>query len=71
MKSLNGRRSSFEPLEDRNLLAGDVYATAPIADVRQLATMYSPRQLSESDLRLALLTHKLLLRQEETTSIEP
>jgi len=30
----------FELLEDRCLLAGDIYTTAPIADIRQLAAIF-------------------------------
>jgi hypothetical protein len=41
MRSKNFRYPSFELLEDRRLLAGDIHATAPIADVHQLAAMFS------------------------------
>lgn len=61
MKTRNSRRLTFEVLEDRQLLAADVFATQPIADVRQLAAIFAPQKVSESEVRIDLAQKGLIL----------
>lgn len=65
MKTRNSRRLTFEVLEDRQLLAADVFATQPIADVRQLAAMFAPQKVSESEVRIDLAQKGLSLSSDD------